>query len=124
MSIIVILKKYSCTAQLLTYAVYRGYIILTSCVGHIIILGYKIDATTIFVYWYRCLKSHGISVLTKPDLVVKSKKKFKQCLIGYFHIDIAEGKLYLFVAIDRTSKFCYAELHTGSNQNYCNRIFT
>lgn len=36
--------------------------------------------------------------------------------IGYFHIDIAEilteeGRLYLFVAIDRTSKFTYAELH-------------
>ena len=36
--------------------------------------------------------------------------------IGYFHIDIAEvrteqGKLYLFVAIDRTSKFAFVELH-------------
>ena len=35
--------------------------------------------------------------------------------VGYFHIDIAEvstqeGKLYLFVAIDRTSKFAYVEL--------------
>ena len=37
--------------------------------------------------------------------------------IGYFHIDIAEvqtaeGKLYLFVAIDRTSKFAYARTCT------------
>ena len=44
------------------------------------------------------------------------KKKFKQYPIGYFHIDIAEvrtaeGKLYLYVGIDRTSKFAYAELH-------------
>src|ERR687897_2098677 len=36
--------------------------------------------------------------------------------IGYFHIDIAEvhteeGRLYLFVAIDRTSKFAFARLH-------------
>jgi transposase-like protein len=35
--------------------------------------------------------------------------------IGYFHIDIAEvqtaeGKLRLFVAIDRTSKFAFVEL--------------
>src|SRR3546814_12103674 len=35
---------------------------------------------------------------------------------GYFRSDsaqvrTAEGKLYLFVAIDRTSKFAYAELH-------------
>ncbi|ALT18780.1 transposase [Piscirickettsia salmonis] len=44
------------------------------------------------------------------------KKAFKKYPIGYFHIDIAEirtqeGKLYLFVAIDRTSKFAYVELH-------------
>jgi hypothetical protein len=36
--------------------------------------------------------------------------------IGYFHIDIAEvhteeGLLYLFMAIDRTSKFAFAQLH-------------
>lgn len=46
----------------------------------------------------------------------KPKKKFKQYPIGYFHIDIAEvrteeGKLHMFVAIDRTSKFTYVELH-------------
>ena len=44
-----------------------------------------------------------------------AKKKFRQYPIGYFHIDIAEvrteeGKLYMFVAIDRTSKFAYVEL--------------
>ena len=44
------------------------------------------------------------------------KRKFKTYPIGYFHIDIAEvrteeGKLYLFVAIDRTSKFAFVELH-------------
>ena len=36
--------------------------------------------------------------------------------LGYFHIDIAEvrtaqGKLYLLVAIDRTSKFAFVEMH-------------
>ncbi len=46
----------------------------------------------------------------KPD-----KKRFKAYPIGYFHIDIAEvsteqGKLRLFVAIDRTSKFAFARL--------------
>ena len=44
------------------------------------------------------------------------KKKFKHYPIGYFHMDIAEvqtaqGKLYLFVAIDRTSKFAFVQLH-------------
>ncbi len=46
----------------------------------------------------------------------RSVSKFKRYPIGYFHIDIAEvrtqeGKLYLFVAIDRTSKFASVELH-------------
>jgi hypothetical protein len=43
-----------------------------------------------------------------------SKRKFNICPIGFFHIEIAEvrteqGKLYLFVAIDRTSKFAFVE---------------
>lgn len=43
------------------------------------------------------------------------RRKFKSYL-GYFHIDIAEvrtamGGLYLFVAIDRTSKCAFTELH-------------
>ena len=43
------------------------------------------------------------------------RKKFKAYPIGYFHIDIAEvqtaeGKLYLYVAIDRTSKFAFVQL--------------
>jgi hypothetical protein len=46
-----------------------------------------------------------------------AESPFKSSPIGYFHIDIAEvrteeGKLYLFVAIDRTSKLADAELHT------------
>jgi Integrase core domain len=43
------------------------------------------------------------------------KRKFKTYPIGYFHVDIAEvrtgDRLYLFVAIDRTSKFAFVELH-------------
>ena len=51
----------------------------------------------------------------------KSKRqKFKRYPIGDFHIDIAElrtneGKLYLFVAIDRTSKFAVAQLVDKAN---------
>ena len=49
------------------------------------------------------------------------KKKFKSCPIGYFHIDIAEvqtaeGKLHLYVAIDRTSKFAFVQLVTKANR--------
>ena len=43
------------------------------------------------------------------------RQKFKRYPIGFFHMDIAEvltaeGKLYLFVAIDRTSKFAVTQL--------------
>jgi transposase InsO family protein len=65
---------------------------------------------------HRGLKRHGCAVLPKKTPVTVDKKKFKSYPIGYFHIDIAEvstaeGKLYLHVAIDSTSKFTYAELH-------------
>lgn len=58
---------------------------------------------------------HGISRLPEIEGDKKAKKKFKAYPVGYFHIDIAEvsteeGRLYLFVAIDRTSKFVYVEL--------------
>ena len=71
---------------------------------------------------HRCLKRHGCSVLPKKQITTNAdKKKFKQYPIGYFHIDIAEvrtaeGKLYLYLAIDRTSKFAYAELHKGQTK--------
>jgi transposase-like protein len=49
------------------------------------------------------------------------KKRFKSYPIGFFHIDIAEvqtaeGKLYLFVAIDRTSKFAFVQLVESANR--------
>jgi hypothetical protein len=65
---------------------------------------------------HRCLQRHGISRLPEVEGDKPAKKKFAQYAIGYFHLDIAEvhtaqGRLYLFVAIDLTSKFAYAELH-------------
>jgi transposase InsO family protein len=65
---------------------------------------------------HRCLQRHGIGRLPDVEGDKPAKKTFKSYPIGYFHIDIAEvqtaeGKLYLFVAIDRTSKFAYVELH-------------
>ncbi len=64
---------------------------------------------------HRCLQRHGVSRLPDVEGDKPGKKKFKSYPIGYFHIDIAEvqtaeGKLYLFVAIDRTSKFAFARL--------------
>src|SRR5579862_1285728 len=65
---------------------------------------------------HRCLQRHGISRLPDVEGEASAKQKFKAYPIGYFHIDIAEvrtaqGKLYLLVAIDRTSKFAFVELH-------------
>ena len=65
---------------------------------------------------HRCLQRHGIARLPDTDGDKPKRSRFKPYPIGYFHIDIAEvrteqGKLYLFVAIDRTSKFAFAELH-------------
>ena len=56
-----------------------------------------------------------VSRLPEVEGEATPKRKFKAYPIGYFHIDIAEvrtaeGKLYLFVAIDRTSKFAFVEL--------------
>src|SRR3954468_1736958 len=64
---------------------------------------------------HRCLQRHGISRLPDVEGEASPKTKFKSYAIGYFHIDIAEvrteeGKLYLFVAIDRTSKLAFAKL--------------
>ena len=70
---------------------------------------------------HRCLQRHGISRLPDTDGEKTARKKFKSYPIGYFHIDIAEvrtaqGKLYLFVEIDRTSKFAFVELHTHASR--------
>jgi transposase-like protein len=64
---------------------------------------------------HRGLKRHGISRLPQVEGEASPKRKFKPYPIGYFHIDLAEGrtaegKLYLIVAIDRTSKFAFVEL--------------
>ena len=64
---------------------------------------------------HRCLQRHGISRLPDMDGDKPKKQRFKRYPIGFFHMDIAEvrtaeGKLHLFVAIDRTSKFAVARL--------------
>ena len=70
---------------------------------------------------HRCLQRHGIGRLPDVGSEKVTKKKFKVYPIGFFHIDIAEvqtveGRLYLFVAIDRTSKFTFVELHCNATR--------
>ncbi len=64
---------------------------------------------------HRCLQRHGIPRL--PDVTGDKPKRqrFKRYSIGFFHCNITEvqteeGKLYLFVCIDRTSKFAVTQL--------------
>lgn len=70
---------------------------------------------------HRLFQRHDISRLPEIEGDTERKKAFKHYPIGYFHIDIAEvrteeGKLHLFVAIDRTSKFAFAQLHKKANR--------
>ena len=67
---------------------------------------------------HRCFKRHGVN--RRPQSESKrAKKRFKAYPIGYFHLDFChvqtdESKLYLFVAIDRTSKYAVAELRPSA----------
>jgi len=70
---------------------------------------------------HRCLQRHDISRLPDVEGDKPQKKKFKSYPIGYFHIDLAEvqtaeGKLHLYVAIDRTSKFAFVQLASKANR--------
>jgi transposase InsO family protein len=71
---------------------------------------------------HRCFQRHGVSRLPRSDEGQSvPKKKFKDYPIGYLHVDFAEvlteeGRQYLFVAIDRTSKVAFAELHSRAKR--------
>ena len=70
---------------------------------------------------HRCLQRHGISQLPRLKKEKKEHKPFKKYEPGYIHIDITEihsqeGKLYLFVAIDRTTKYCFVRLYKNQSK--------
>jgi hypothetical protein len=70
---------------------------------------------------HRCLQRHDINRLPEVTGDKEPKRKFKTYPIGHVHIDIAEvrtaeGKLYLYVAIDRTSKFAFVQLVTSTGR--------
>ena len=91
---------------------------------------YALQPTIPHLTWsslHGCLQRHGISRLPEVERD-KPKKKFKRCPIGYLHIDIAEvstdeGKIRLFVAIDRTSKFAYVEVHERAGKMVAAQFF-
>ncbi len=70
---------------------------------------------------HRCLQRHDISRLPEIDGDKPAKKKFKAYPLGYFHVDIAEvqtaeGKLYIFVAIDSIGTPLVRETMAGGIQ--------
>src|SRR5919112_4433746 len=72
---------------------------------------------------HRCLKRHCISRLPQGEEKASKRKRFAWTAIGYVHIDVcelrlAQGKLFMFLAIDRVSKFtCVAFLDADTKAN-------
>ena len=61
---------------------------------------------------HRCLVRHGISRLPQDEEKASKRRRFAETAIGYVHIDVcelrlAEGRLHMFLAIDRVSKFVH-----------------
>lgn len=61
---------------------------------------------------HRCLVRHGISRLPENEEGKSKRGSFAETTIGYVHIDhcelrLADGKLHMFLAIDRVSKFTH-----------------
>jgi transposase InsO family protein len=61
---------------------------------------------------HRCLKRHGISRLPQDPEKASKRRRFAETRIGYVHIDVcelrlSEGRLFMFLAIDRVSKFVH-----------------
>jgi transposase InsO family protein len=72
---------------------------------------------------HRCLQRHGISRLPQGDEKASKRRRFAETKIGYVHIDVcelrlAEGKLFMFLAIDRVTKFVHvAFLEANTKRN-------
>jgi hypothetical protein len=57
--------------------------------------------------------------LPSSEETAAKRGRFAETTIGYVHIDVcelrcAEGKVHMFLAIDRVSKFTYVELHPSA----------
>jgi transposase InsO family protein len=81
---------------------------------------------------HRCLQRHGLSRLPKDEGPSgNAKKAFKDYPPGFMHIDISQvllpankptdaikrvNKYYLFVAIDRATKYVYVEVYDDMTQ--------
>ena len=72
---------------------------------------------------HRCLQRHGVSRLPIEE-TKEQRKRFKTYEIGYVHIDSCElrhardGKLVMFLAIDRVSKFTFTSSSTTARARW------
>src|SRR5215213_169371 len=70
---------------------------------------------------HRCLQRHGLSRLPRDPEKASKRGRFAETTIGYVHIDVcelrlSEGKLVMFLAIDRVSKFAHVAFHDANTR--------
>jgi transposase InsO family protein len=70
---------------------------------------------------HRCLVRHGISRLPVNGEKASKRGRFAETAIGYVHIDVcelrlAQGRLFMFLAIDRVSKFAHVAFHDANTK--------
>src|SRR3712207_1846134 len=70
---------------------------------------------------HRCLQRHGISPLPQGEEKTSKRERFAETRIGYVHIDVCElrlsqGKLFMFLAIDRVSKFVHVAFYDANTK--------
>ncbi len=70
---------------------------------------------------HRCLERHGISRLPRDPERASKRGRFAETTIGYVHIDacelrLAEGKLFMFLDIDRVSKFVHVAFYDANTK--------
>src|ERR671921_1539898 len=70
---------------------------------------------------HRCLARHGISRLPRDEENASKRGRFAETAIGYVHIDVcelrlSEGRLFMFLAIDRVSKFAHVAFYDANTK--------
>jgi transposase-like protein len=70
---------------------------------------------------HRCLQRHGISRLPQGEEKTSKRERFAETRIGYVHIDVCElrlsqGKLFMFLASDRVSKFVHVAFYDANTK--------
>ena len=70
---------------------------------------------------HRCLVRHGIPRLPRDQERASKRERFAETRMGYVHVDVCElrlarGRLFLFLAIDRVSKFTHVAFMDASTK--------